>query len=114
MGNPLGRDLRFGTIFIFETNPEEQKSLILEHFVKNRLRQISPAPKVQVLYATNVELVEKRRELASHMKLKTWTMSHLDKVLKCLKKGKSTDPQGHINELYSLNNIGSNFEMSLL
>ena len=96
------------------TNSEEQKSLMLEHFVKNRLRHIPPAPEAQVLYATNVELFEKRRELSSHMKLKPWTMTHLDKVLKCLKKGKSGDPQGHINELYSLNNIGYNLKKVLV
>ena len=96
------------------TNPEEQKSLMLEHFVKNRLRHTPPALEAEVLYATNVELFEKRRELASHMKLEPWTMTQLNKILKSLKKGKSRDPQGQINELYSLKNIGCDLKLSLL
>ena len=43
-----------------------------------------------------------------------WKLEDLRSVLKLLKKNKSMDPHGLINELFSPENIGSDLEFSLL
>lgn len=48
------------------------------------------------------------------MKTKESTMKNLDDVLKSMKKGQSRDSKGLTNELFLMDNIGSNLKESIL
>ncbi len=43
-----------------------------------------------------------------------WTMFHLEKVLSSLKKKKSKDPYGLVNELFRPEVIGADLKLALL
>ena len=60
------------------------------------------------------KLFETRIELAKENKTQPWKMVHLEAVLKALKKNKSRDPNGWVNELFQDGVIGDNLKFSLL
>ena len=60
------------------------------------------------------ELAKKRMESASLNRTEDWTMDKLEKILKALKKNKSRDPHGFINELFRPGVIGNDLKKSLL
>ena len=51
---------------------------------------------------------------AESVKSPEWTMSDLDKALKDLKRDKSRDYEGLVNEIFKHNVIGSDLKQSLL
>ena len=53
-------------------------------------------------------------KLAARKHSSPWSMSDLEKALKDLKKNKSRDPEGLINELFKMNVIGDDLKRSLL
>ena len=53
-------------------------------------------------------------EYAGARKTEDWTMDKLEKILKPLKKNKSRDPHGFINELLRPGVIGNDLKKSLL
>ena len=60
------------------------------------------------------DLFEKRLKLAEEKKSEKWSMKHLEQALKALKKNKSRDPNGWINELFKDGVAGYNIKLSLL
>ena len=60
------------------------------------------------------ELWEKRLEKISKVKTEDWTLKQLEKVLKSLKKNKSRDPNGWINELFMPHIAGIDLKISVL
>ena len=95
------------------TNPNELRSIYLEHFVfRMRKRPILPGMEQ---YQLNVE--NNFQCLLNETKTNTssdWTLQDLDKVLKSLKINQSQDTMCLVNELFILKNIGTNLKTSLL
>ena len=65
--------------------------------------------RVRITGATGVRLEE-----CKNNKSPPWTMAQLERALAKLKRGKATDPAGLVNELFMIENIGSNLKESLL
>ena len=59
-------------------------------------------------------LCEKLLKVAKENKTPPWEMKHLEKVLKELKKGKSRDPLGYCNELFSPEVAGDDLKMAII
>ena len=53
-------------------------------------------------------------KLASSRPSSPWSMSDLERALKDLKKNKSRDPEGLVNEIFKLDVIGDDLKRSLL
>ena len=60
------------------------------------------------------ELWKRRLSIISQIKTPDWTTENLDKVLKSLKKNKSRDEKGWINEIFRPEIIGSDLKQSIL
>jgi hypothetical protein len=80
---------------------KQLKDLYLNTFV-HRLRQRPIKKDFAYLKHLKEVLCSKRMEYAKARKTEDWTMEKLEKVLKALKKNKSRDPHGFINEIYWL------------
>ena len=59
-------------------------------------------------------LCKKRLEEAKTRKTSPWTIKDLETVLKYLKKNKSPDPNGYINELFRIDVIGEDLKVAIL
>ena len=53
-------------------------------------------------------------KITEKRKTKDWNMEDLDRVLKTLKKGQSRDAKGLTNEIFMMENLGSNLKKSIL
>ena len=60
------------------------------------------------------ELCMKRLEVAKGNKTPPWTMADLEKVLGYLKKNKSRDPLGYVNELFRPEVAGEDLKVAIL
>ena len=107
---PVAKRNNMGKII---TNPDILKSLYLETYV-HRLRHRPMKEGFLELKMLKETLFGLRLKLAKLRKSKTWTERDLDLVLKSLKKNKSRDPHGLINELFKPGVIGSDLKTSLL
>ena len=107
---PVAKKNNLGQII---TNPEMMKDLYLETFVQ-RLRHRPIKTDFEELKKLKETLFELRLSLVKKRKSKPWSMKDLDVVLKSLKKNKSRDPHGLINELFKPGIIGSDLKDSLL
>ena len=95
------------------SNPDVLKELYLETYV-HRLRHRPIRADFSYLKQLKETLFELRLELVKSRKSKPWNERDLDRVLKTLKKNKSRDPHGLINELFRPGIIGSDLKESLL
>ena len=95
------------------TNPELLKQLYLETYV-HRLRHRPVHSEFSYLKDLKETLFDIRLEVAKRTKSKPWSESDLDKVLNSLKKNKSRDPHGLINDLFMPSVIGSDLKASVL
>ena len=60
------------------------------------------------------DLFDIRLKLSKNRISEPWEMKHLEKVLKSLKKDKSRDPNGWINELFQDGVAGEDLKRSML
>ena len=95
------------------SDPEELKQLYINTYI-HRLRQRPIRPGYQELEVFKNELFNKRMQLLKMQQFKPWKLKDLRFVLRSLKKNKSRDPHGLINELFRPENIGSDMEVSIL
>ena len=95
------------------TGAENLKKHTMNHYesvLKNR--EIEPG--LESMRKEKEELCKKRIELAKFNKSEPWKMDELEVVLKYLKKEKSKDPDGNINELFNSNVAGKDMKVALL
>ena len=59
-------------------------------------------------------MFEERLDKAKYIKSDPFDMEELNKVFKCLKTGKSRDPDNLICELFKIGVIGDDLKMSIL
>ena len=95
------------------TSQGELKDLYLETF-QHRLRHRPIKDDLRYLQSLKEELSRKRLELSKMNKSKDWDMNSLDKVLNKLKKNKSRDAHGLINELFKPGVCGKDLKESML
>ena len=92
---------------------EDLRKLYLKTY-KQRMR--NRPMKEELIDFKNIKenLFDKRLKLAEEKKSEKWSMRHLEQALKTLKKNKSRDPNGWINELFKDGVAGYNLKLSLL
>ena len=94
------------------TDPSGLKKLYQETFT-HRLRFRPPKQSVSDLYELQENLVKKRLAVTSTTKSPEWTNVDVINVMKGLKKNKSRDPLGLVNELFLFENAGEDLIQSL-
>ena len=92
---------------------KELKQLYLNTFT-HRLRHRPIRPGFDKLKVWKEELCKKRLQIASSTKSAPWNQNQLLKVLTKLKKGKSRDPHGLINDIFKPEVCGQDLWTSLL
>ena len=95
------------------TNPSEKKGVTLHHF-EHRMRKRPVMNEVEEIVELNNELFKVRLKEAESKKSPSFSLKELNIVLKCLKSGKSKDPNGYICELFGAGVIGTDPKNSLL
>ena len=81
---------------------------------KDRLKNRKIKEGLEEIKNDKEELCKKRIEKAKNVKTEPWTMKELGMVLKHLKKNKSKDPNGYVNELFSLEVAGEDLKIAIL
>ena len=94
------------------TNPSELKTLYLETYI-NRLRNRKIMPGFENIKKLKEYLCQQRLKLSEVRPSSPLSREKLSKVLKSLKKNKSGDPSGLINELFRPEIIGDDLKESL-
>ena len=95
------------------TNHKDLKNLYLKTY-KQRMRNRPIKEELSELKDMKENLFNKRLKLAEKRKSEPWNISQLEEALKALKKNKSRDPNGWINELFKDGVAGSKLKLSLL
>ena len=95
------------------TNPEEKKSVILEHF-RHRMRKRPVHSDVKDIIDMNKCLFQERIKYAKNVKSSSFTLQELENTLKSLKVGKSRDPENLVTELFKEGSIGEDLKLSIL
>ena len=96
---------------ISESN--QLKKLLVKEY-NERLRTRPLRPDLKHLNKRRRRIFKMKIKLARTNCSKQWTMSDLDSALKDLKKNKSRDPDGYINEIFKEGIIGDDLKLSLL
>ena len=107
---PVGKKNRNGKLI---TNHNGLKKLYLKTY-KDRLRNRPIKDDFEEIKNLKLVLFNLRKELCEERKSKPWNMNELNAVLKDLKKGKSRDPNGWINEMFMEGIAGENLKISML
>ena len=95
------------------TKHQDLKTLYLKTY-KQRLRNRPIKEGLSEFKKLKENLFVTRMKLAESKKSDLWTMNQLEKAMKTLKKNKSRDPNGWINELFQDGVAGNNLKLSLL
>ena len=93
--------------------PHLLRNLYLDTYV-DRLRHREMQPEFSEVYSMKTTLWEYNYEMLKSKKSHNWEMTNLEMVLKNLKKNKSRDPDGFINDIFKPNVIGNNLKDGLL
>ena len=107
---PVGKKDNHGNLI---TNHEGLKQLYLKTYV-HRLRNRPIRQEYTEIKQLKDELFELRLNLSECNKTGPWTMEDLEYVLTHLKEGKTRDPNGWVNELFSNGVAGKHLKTSLL
>ena len=107
---PVGKRDRSGNII---TNHNSLKHLYLVTYI-NRLRERPILEGFEELKRLKTNLFRMRLKLSSNNKSKPWKLNELEKILKHLKRNKTRDPNGLVNELFKDEVSGRDFKISLL
>ena len=94
-------------------NHLDLKNLYLKTY-KQRMRNRPIKEALRELKDKKENLFNMRLKLAEERKSEPWNISQLEEALKALKKNKSRDPNGWINELFKDGVAGSKLKLSLL
>ena len=95
------------------TGPSELKKLLAKEY-KERLRSRPARPDMKEMQSQEKRIFKMKMRLAGSSDSPSWTLADLEKALKDLKKGKSRDHEGFINELFKDEVIGDDLKNSLL
>ena len=95
------------------TGAESLKKHTMNHY-ESVLKNREMDPSLESMRKEKEELCNKRIELAKLNKSEPWKMYELEVVLKYLKKEKSKDPDGNINELFNSNVAGKDMKEAML
>ena len=95
------------------SSQKELKILYLKTF-KDRLRHRAIKPGLESLKSFKEELCKKRIKVANFRQSNPWRPEDLMSVLSKLKKDKSRDPHGLVNELFQPGVAGTDFQKSFL
>ena len=98
---------------IIVSGPKEIKRLLAREY-KNRLRTRPMRPDIISTKIRRKKIFQMKLKLSKSRPSKKWTMEHLETALKDLKKNKSRDSEGLMNELFKDGVIGDNLKESLL
>ena len=93
------------------TGPTELKKLLAKEY-KERLRSRLVRPDMRESQEKSIFKMKMR--FAGSIESPSWTLADLEKALKDLKKGKSRDHEGFINELFKDEVFGDDLKNSLL
>ena len=91
----------------------ELKNLLAQEY-KNRLRTRPMRKDYKSIKIRRKKIFEMKMMLAKSRKSPPWTMQQLETALGDLKRNKSRDYEGYINEIFKKDVIGSNLKASLL
>ena len=95
------------------STPSGLKKLLAKEY-KGRLRTRPVRPDLGGLDQRRRRILKMKLKLASSRPSSPWSMSDLERALKDLKKNKSRDPEGLVNEIFKLDVIGDDLKRSLL
>ena len=95
------------------TSPEALKNLYLETYRK-RLEHRKMKPEFKDLFDLKTELWTSRLTCIRNIKTPQWTMCKLERAISSLKKNKSRDPNGMVNEVFMEGTIGTDLKLALL
>ena len=95
------------------TSPDLLKNLYLQTY-QNRLRNRDMKEELMDAFFLKEELWISRMEELRNLKSVPWSKSQLRKALKSLRKNKTSDPNGMINELFMEDCAGEDLEDALL
>ena len=95
------------------SNPDKLLELYLETYSK-RLSHREIKEKYEDIFQLKSQLWKMRSEKCSGIKTDKWTKDNLKTVLKKLKKNKTRDPLGMVNEIFKPCVIGENLEAAIL
>ena len=104
---------KFDSVGNLVTAPESLKTLYLEHYRK-RLEHRPIRDEYSEIFEKKVALWELRFEMLQQNKSDSWSVMNLRNTLKSLKKNKSRDPNGLINEVFSERVMGKDLEYAVL
>ena len=95
------------------STPSGLKKLLAKEY-KGRLRTRPVRPDLVGLDQRRRRILKMKLKLASSRPSSPWSMSDLERALKDLKKNKSRDHEGLVNEIFKLDVIGDDLKRSLL
>ena len=95
------------------SGPTEIKNVLSREY-KERLRSRPYRPDLKHFMGMKKTIFKMKMKLARSRKSKPWNMSDLERALSDLKKNKSRDFEGFINEIFKKDIIGDNLKISLL
>ena len=107
---PMAKKDREGNLI---TSPDLLKNLYLQTY-QDRLRNRDMKEELMDVFFLKEELWISRMEELRKLKSVPWSKSQLRKALKSLKKNKTSDPNGMINELFMEDCAGEDLEDALL
>ena len=107
---PMAKKDNFGNLI---TAPEPLKQLYLETY-KERLKHRKINDEFIENYEKKVMLWDLRFKMLKSSKSENWTLKQLDKALLSLKKNKTRDPGGLINELFKPPVMGDDLKCTVL
>ena len=95
------------------SSKKDIKNLLANEF-KNRLRSRPYREDLNLTKIRRKIIFDLKYELSQNNKSQLWTIKDLEKALKDLKRNKSRDSEGLVNEIFKNDVIGSNLKESLL
>ena len=95
------------------TSPSLLRSLYLETYT-HRLRHREIKQDFSEVYKLKMKLWSKQYEALKSKKSNQWSLKALENVLKAMKKNKSRDPHGFINEIFKPGVCGINLKLGIL
>ena len=95
------------------TNPKVIEEMAIKTFT-DRLKNKPIKEGLENVKKDKEELCRKRLEKAKNSKTEPWKIEDLEAVLKFLKKNKSKDPFGYVNEIFDVEVAGDDLKLAML
>ena len=107
---PIGKKDKKGTLI---TNHLGLKNLYLKTY-KQRLRNRPIKTGFEEIKELKIILFNLRKQLCAKRESNPWEIKNLESAMKSLKKDKTRDPNGWINEIFKEDVAGTNLKISML